>query len=94
MGDLTDDELNTYILSRLAIIGVDISVLPVSDPTAPADQTRILSSVRSFLRGTIPVVSGYSLDVQENPPILYPAQSSSWTQDDSPEMRQPINSLR
>ena len=87
MGNLTDDELNAYILSRLAIVGVDISVLPVSDQAAPADQTRILSSVRSLLRGTVPVISNYSLDVQENPPILYPAQSSSWTQDNGPGAR-------
>lgn len=87
MENLTDDELNTYILSRLAIIGIDISVLPVSDSAAPADQTRILSSARSLLRGTIPVISDYSLDVQENPPILYPAQSSIWTQNNSPRAR-------
>jgi hypothetical protein len=84
MGDLTDAELNTYIRARLAIIGVDISMLPDSDPGAPADQARILSSVRSLLRGTVPVISNYSLDVQENPPILYPAQSSSWTRDSGP----------
>lgn len=75
----TDAELNTLILARLALIGIDITTLPVSDSGAPADQTRVLSSLRSFLRGNPGVISSYLADVQENPPVLYPAEMTAWT---------------
>jgi hypothetical protein len=75
----TDDELDAWIVTRLNLIGVDLSVLPVSDAAAPADQTRILSSVRNLLRGSVPAISGFVTDVQENPPVLYPAEFSEWT---------------
>ena len=52
----TDDELNTWIIARLNLLGIDLSVLPVSDSSAPADQTRILSSVRSILRSSVPTI--------------------------------------
>ncbi|MFN8602680.1 MAG: hypothetical protein U0842_19625 [Candidatus Binatia bacterium] len=75
----TDAELNTFILARLATIGIDITTLPLSDPSAPADQTRVLSSLRSFIRSSSPQISQYVADVQENPPVLYPAPFSQWT---------------
>ena len=78
----TDAELDVFIRTRLALIGIDLSVLPLSDPAAPADQTRVLSSTRSILRGTVPVVSAYVADVQENPPVLYPAGFTAWTTED------------
>lgn len=74
----TDAELDTWIRARLALIGIDLGQLPVSDSNAPADQTRVLSSIRGFLRGTVPVVSNYLADIQENAPALYPAQLSEW----------------
>ena len=74
----TDAELNTYIKARLALIGIDLATLPVSDTSAPADQTRVLSSVRNFLRG-VADISLYVSDVEENPPELYPAQMTAWT---------------
>jgi hypothetical protein len=72
-GDLSDEELDRYIRVRLTLAGVDISVLPESDPGAPADQARILRSARSFLRGTGPAISALPLDPEEFPPVLYPA---------------------
>ena len=78
----TDEELNTLILARLALLGVDLSVLPVSDPSAPADQTRVLSSVRGFLRSTVPTISDFMIDTQAYPPVMYPAQMTAWTQED------------
>lgn len=78
----TTDELNIYIRARLALIGIDISVLPVSDSSAPADQTRILSSCRSILTGTVPTISNYLPDVQDNIPVLYPAPFSEWASED------------
>lgn len=77
----TDAELDIYIKARLASIGIDLSTLPLSDTTAPSDQTRVLSSLRSFLRSTPPVLSAYVADVQENAPALYPAQLSEWNKD-------------
>jgi hypothetical protein len=74
----TDAELDTLIRARLAQIGIDLGQLPVSDASAPADQTRVLTSLRGFLRGTVPTVSNYLLDPQENPPVLYPAQLTAW----------------
>ena len=75
----TDSELNTLILARLALIGIDITTLPLSDTSAPADQTRVLSSLRSFLRSSPATISQYLADVQENPPVLYPAEMTAWT---------------
>lgn len=77
----TDAELNTFILARLAAIGIDITTLPAADAAAPADQARVLSSVRSFLRQSSPQISQYVANVQENPPVLYPAPFSQWTLD-------------
>jgi len=71
--DPTDEELDQYIRVRLALIGVDLSVLPEEDSSAPADQLRIFRSVRSFLRNTVPALSDYPLDPQEAPPSMYPA---------------------
>jgi hypothetical protein len=75
----TDEELNTLILARLATIGIDITTLPLSDSSAPADQTRVLSSLRNFIRNSSPQISQYVLDVQENPPVEYPAQLTAWS---------------
>jgi hypothetical protein len=69
----TDAELDVFILTRLKILGIDISVLPVDDANAPADQRRILASARGVLKNTVPTVSNYLIDVQDFPPVLYPA---------------------
>lgn len=71
--DLSDEELDRYVRVRLTLAGVDISVLPESDPGAPADQARILRSARRFLRSTGPTISALSLDPEAFPPVLYPA---------------------
>jgi hypothetical protein len=73
LNDLTDEELDRYILARLAMAGVDLSVLPEEDGDAPADRERVLRSARALLRATIPEISRYELDEQEVLPSLYPA---------------------
>ncbi|TVP47471.1 MAG: hypothetical protein EA350_05010 [Gemmatimonadales bacterium] len=73
MHELTDEELDRYVETRLRIIGVDLSVLPEDDPDAPADRVRIFGSARGFLRGTVPALSAYELDPQLFPPMSYPA---------------------
>jgi hypothetical protein len=79
MAPPTDAELDAMIRARLALIGIDLGQLPVSDPSAPADQTRVMNSLRNFLRTTPPVVSDYSPSVQDHPPVVYPAPFTAWT---------------
>ncbi|TVP55975.1 MAG: hypothetical protein EA351_09165 [Gemmatimonadales bacterium] len=69
----SDEELDAYIRTRLALIGIDLSVLPEEDPDAPADQAGVHRSIRNFLRNTVPALSAYELDPQAWPPVLYPA---------------------
>jgi len=71
--DVSDAELDAYILTRLALAGVDLSVLPEDDPDAPADRRRILSGARRFLRSTPGAIAGFAMDPQEVAPVLYPA---------------------
>jgi hypothetical protein len=71
--ELTDEELDAYILARLKQVGVDIGVLPEDDPDAPADQRRILEGARRFLRSTPPAILGFEPDVQLVAPAMYPA---------------------
>ena len=79
----TDAELDALIRRGLQLIGIDLGQLPVSDPAAPADQTRVMSSLRNFLRSTPPVISDYSPSVQDHPPVVYPAPFSAWTRSSS-----------
>ena len=71
--EVSDEALNGMILTRLALLGVDLSVLPEDDPDAPADQRRILESARRFLRSTPAAIADFEMDPQEVPPVLYPA---------------------
>lgn len=73
LDDLGDEDLDRYILTRLAMAGVDLSVLPDDDPSAPADRLRILRSARAFLRDAIPSISALRLDPEAAPPEFYPA---------------------
>jgi len=73
LDDLTDEELDRYVETRLRIIGVDLSVLPHDDRDAPADRVRVLRSARGFLRRTVPALSAFELDPQVFPPVSYPA---------------------
>jgi hypothetical protein len=72
LSDLSDEDLDRYILVRLQIAGVDLSVLPDEVEAAPADRTRILVSARNFLRATLPAIAQLSLEPGEAIPALYP----------------------
>ena len=74
--ELSDEELDAYVLTRLRMTGIDLSVLPVDDADAPADQRRILSSARRFLRSTPAAILGLEMDVQAVPPVMYPSAAS------------------
>jgi hypothetical protein len=72
--DVSDADLDTMILARLELLGVDLSVLPDQDSDAPADRSRILASARRFLRSTPGAIADFVMDPQEIPPVMYPAE--------------------
>jgi hypothetical protein len=89
----TDDELNTLIRARLAGIGIDLSQLHPSDrnpETGSPSQASVLSSLRSFLRNTVPQISGWTppadgpdamkLQQQLAPPDTYPSITAGRTE--------------
>ena len=71
--DLSDQELDAWILTRLRSLGVDLGVLPEDDPDAPADKRRILEGARRFLRSTPPAIMAWEPDPQTVAPSMYPA---------------------
>lgn len=73
----TDDELDRYIRTRYALMGIDISVLPVADRTAPMDQERLLSNGRSILRAEV-VAADFEIDPQHHLSQPYPAPFTAW----------------
>lgn len=74
MQELSDEQLDAYILTRLRALGVDLTVLPAEDEDAPADRARILRSARRFLRETLPAIADFEMDAQDVPPTMYPAE--------------------
>lgn len=80
VADLTDEELDAYVRARLEMAGVDLDVLPEDDPEAPADRKRIMASARRFLRSTPPAILAYEPDVQDVPPVMYPAELAGRTE--------------
>ena len=77
----TDEELNTYILTRYRLLGIDISVLPESDEDAPMDQERLLENGRSILRQDVEAAN-FHIDPQFNLPIAFPAPFVAWTEEE------------
>jgi sugar/nucleoside kinase (ribokinase family) len=75
--EVTDDQLDQYILTRLRSLGVDLSLLPDDDESAPADRKRILEDARRFLRRTPPAIAAFEMDAQLVAPIMYPAAFAS-----------------
>ncbi|MEV0727326.1 hypothetical protein [Polymorphospora sp. NPDC050346] len=93
----TDDELNTFIRAHLASLGIDLDQLPAgtaADPvTGSPGRDSVLASLRSFVRGTVPVLAAYQLPTpgttdpalamalsQQPAPMLYPSISTEWRQ--------------
>ena len=76
----TAEELDGFIRTRYALLGVDISVLPASDEEAPMDQERLLANGRSILRQDV-VAADFELDPQFNLPVPYPAPFTAWTEE-------------
>lgn len=76
MQELSDEELDALILTRLKLVGVDLGILPADDPAAPADQRRILASARSFLRSTPRAIRDLPFFHEGVVPALYPVAAS------------------
>ncbi len=76
----SDEELDVYIRTRYALLGVDISVLPESDPDAPMDQERLLANGRSILRDDV-VAAEFQIDPQFHLPVAHPAPFVAWTEE-------------
>ncbi len=77
----TDEDLDRYILTRYALLGIDISVLPESDPDAPMDQERLLANGRSILREDV-VAANFEIDPQFNLPVAFPTPFVAWIAED------------
>lgn len=74
----TDAELDEYILFTLGMLGIDISVLPASDPDALVDQADVLSSCRGRIRNNLQVLQ-LELDPQYNLATYYASPQAAWT---------------
>jgi hypothetical protein len=85
----TDDELNTMIRARLAVLGIDLDQLPPgteADPeTGSPGRDTAMASLRAFVRSTVVDLSAYRfgpdpvLAQQVAPPQLYPSIVTAWT---------------
>lgn len=78
----TDEELDRYILTRYALLGIDISVLPESDEEAPMDRERLLANGRMILRQDV-VAADFEIDPQFNLSTPHPAPFVAWTERES-----------
>lgn len=76
----TDAELDTYIRTRYALLGIDISVLPADDDKMPMDQKRLLANGRDILRQEV-VAANFVIDPQFQLPMPYVAQFAAWTEE-------------
>ena len=76
----TDAELDVYIKTRYALLGIDISVLPVSDRNAPMDQERLLQNGRQILRQEVEAAN-FKIDPQFAIPMPFPPQLTVWTEE-------------
>ncbi|GAA2644892.1 hypothetical protein GCM10010399_93500 [Dactylosporangium fulvum] len=85
---LSTDQLNAFVVARLAISGVDINLLPTTpDPvTGAPTQAQVLASLRSFVLNNPAAVNGWrpgdgdpAQSQQLAPPLEYPSITEAWT---------------
>ena len=79
--DPTDEELDRYILTRYALLGIDVSVLPEADPDAPMDLERLLANGRSILRQDVEAAN-FAIAPHFVLPVPHPAPFTAWTGDE------------
>ncbi|MET9485156.1 hypothetical protein [Streptomyces sp. NPDC006638] len=87
----TQEQLDAYVRTRLALAGFDLTLLPEqSDPaTGVPTRAQVLNSLRSFVASTPAAIGGWSPPVtgtpapeyaqQASPPLLYPSITEAWT---------------
>ena len=74
----TDAELDAYILFTFGMLGIDISVLPLDDSSAPADQAGVLEACRERIRDNLEVLE-FELDPQYHLATYYASPQAEWT---------------
>ncbi|WP_210584459.1 hypothetical protein [Streptomyces sp. GESEQ-35] len=84
----TQEQLDAYVRTRLALAGFDLALLPKeADPgTGVPTQTQVLAALRSFVAATpgaisgwVPSADGPEYTQQASPPLLYPSITEAWT---------------
>ncbi|MFF4832879.1 hypothetical protein [Streptomyces sp. NPDC001315] len=84
----TQDQLDTYVRTRLALAGFDLSLLPEqADPaTGVPTRAQVIASLRSFVASTPGAIAGWTPPAdspasaqQASPPLLYPSITEAWT---------------
>lgn len=84
----TQEQLDAYVRTRLALAGFDLSLLPEqADPaTGVPTRAQVLSSLRAFVASTPGAISGWTPPAtdpayaqQVSPPLLYPSITEAWT---------------
>ncbi|WP_432840025.1 hypothetical protein [Dactylosporangium sp. CA-092794] len=85
---LSTDELNAYIVARLTVSGIDLSLLPTSPDPATGAPTRaqVLASLRSFVLNNPAAINTWrpgggdpALSQQLSAPLEYPSITEAWT---------------
>jgi len=78
----SDAELDIYIRTRYALLGIDISVLPEVDDSVPMDQQRLLANGRGILRSEA-TAADLDIDPQFYLPMPFPPQLHAWAREDN-----------
>ncbi len=76
----SDAELDAYIRTRYALLGIDVSVLPMKDPDAVMDQERLLANGRQILRQDA-AAADFVIDPQFVLPMPFVPQLTAWTEE-------------
>jgi hypothetical protein len=84
----TQEQLDAYVRTRLALAGFDLTLLPEkADPaTGVPTQAQVLASLRSFVASTPGAIAGWAAPAtspayaqQTSLPLLYPSITEAWT---------------
>ncbi|WP_220277070.1 hypothetical protein [Streptomyces himalayensis] len=84
----TQEQLDAYIRTRLALAGFDLALLPEqpNPETGVPTRNQVLASLRSFVASTPGAIAGWSpagqtpaYAQQASPPLLYPSITEAWT---------------
>ncbi|WP_159007215.1 hypothetical protein [Streptomyces sp. NRRL S-813] len=88
MSEPTAEQLDAYVMTRLALAGFELSLLPeVFDAdTGVPTRSQVVASLRSFVASTPGAISGWTPPAetpayaqQASPPLIYPSVTEAWT---------------